>query len=328
MPANFLYREANAETLRRRQAPFCTAAHHSLAHYCAVPRIELQIMKIYNFYGYMIIFLYALACFYFAPAHLGPWLGLMFGMVYFLFFWFLCGLYLSDVIHMGIAHRALDYKEWFMKTVTILNNTFGLYVDPITWTNRHRLHHQYSDHEGDPNKLAEDGFWRTMYLCLMPYNCTENLVNDKIFQSWTFRITSNWAFALLTSIFNFSLLWWLAKDLRFTAIMWVGLRIFAVWVNMIQNYWTHDRRFGYRRYDDDRDNAMNIGEWLPVTATFSACLQNNHHHYPTLLRLSHHDDEYDFGFATVKLMKRMGLVKASERGAVIPKDILLADLRF
>jgi len=43
----------------------------------------------------------------------------------------------------------------------------------------------------------------------------------------------------------------------------VGMRIFALWVNMIQNYWTHTREFGYRRYDDD-DNAMNIGEWLPV----------------------------------------------------------------
>ena len=70
---------------------------------------------------------------------------------------------------------------------------------------------------------------------------------------------------------------------------------------MIQNYWTHTRDFGYRRYHDEEDNAMNIGEWLPVTATFSACLQNNHHHYPGLLRLSHHESEYDFGFITVKV---------------------------
>ena len=63
------------------------------------------------------------------------------------------------------------------------------------------------------------------------------------------------------------------------------------------------RRFGYRRYNDDGDNAMNIGEWLPVTATFSACFQNNHHHFPSLLRLSHDPAEYDFGFMTVKIMK-------------------------
>jgi len=83
--------------------------------------------------------------------------------------------------------------------------------------------------------------------------------------------------------------------------MWFGMRFFAVWVNMIQNYWTHTRDFGYRRDDDEQDNAMNIGDWLPVTATFSACLQNNHHHYPDLLRLSHDESEYDFEFLTVKL---------------------------
>jgi fatty-acid desaturase len=97
---------------------------------------------------------------------------------------------------------------------------------------------------------------------------------------------------------------------------------------MIQNYWTHDRRFGYRRYHDDHDNAMNIGEWLPVTATFSACLQNNHHHSPHFLRLSHDESEYDFGFTTVKIMKALGLVEATRQGADIPKEIPLKSLNF
>jgi len=54
------------------------------------------------------------------------------GGVYFIVCWFLGGLYLADVLHLGIAHRSLDYKEWFIKAVTVVNNIFGLYVDPIT----------------------------------------------------------------------------------------------------------------------------------------------------------------------------------------------------
>jgi fatty-acid desaturase len=73
---------------------------------------------------------------------------------------------------------------------------------------------------------------------------------------------------------------------------------------------------------------MNIGEWLPVTATFSACLQNNHHHHEGLLRLSHDHSEYDFGFLTTKLMKSLGLVKATRTGAEIPKDVPLDALGF
>jgi fatty-acid desaturase len=129
-------------------------------------------------------------------------------------------------------------------------------------------------------------------------------------------------------VFNIWLLGLLVGNLRYAIVLWFGFRVFTLWINMIQNYWTHDRRFGYRRYDDERDNAMNIGEWLPVTATFSACLQNNHHHSPGLLRLSHEEWEYDFGFTTVKAMKALGLVRATDRGATLPQDVPLSSLEF
>jgi fatty-acid desaturase len=285
-------------------------------------------VKIYNVYGYLIILAYMLACMYFAPAHMGPWRGLLIGGSYFLFCWFLAGVYLADVLHLGIAHRSLDYKVWFIKLVTVLNNIFGTYVNPITWVNRHRLHHKNSDHDGDPNKIFSDGFWRTLYLCLKPYRCNENLAGDEILYSRTFRVVANPVFVIVAQGFSFWLLWRLVGSLKFAIAMWFGMRVFAWWVNMIQNYWTHTRKFGYRRYDDEHDNAMNIGEWLPVTATFSACLQNNHHHYQTLLRLSHDESEYDFGFMTVKMLKSLGLVKATGRGEIVPADLPLRELGF
>jgi stearoyl-CoA desaturase (delta-9 desaturase) len=284
-------------------------------------------MKVYNAIGYALILVYALACVYLAPAQLGPWGGLGVGAAYFLVCWFMGGLYLSSVIHMGIAHRALDYQEWFVKALTLANNTFGVYIDPVSWVNRHRLHHKFADHAGDPNKLAADGFWRTLYLCLMPYKCEANLATDAIFGSWPFRLVSHPLFMVAAQAFNFGLLWFLTGDFLFAAAVWVLFRAWALWINMVQNYWTHERRFGYRRYDDE-DNAMNIGEWLPVTATFSACLQNNHHHSPGLLRLSHADSEYDFGFMTVRAMKALGLVRATQKGATVPNDVPLESLGF
>lgn len=285
-------------------------------------------MKSYNAVGYAIIGLYALACVFVAPLAIGPVWGLVIGGAYFLTFWFLAGVYLADVLHLGIAHRALDFKPWFVVLVTLVNNLLGVYVGPTAWVNRHRLHHKHSDHPGDPNKHAEDGFWKTFYLCLMPYRCAENLATEALANGWAFRLTSHPAFIVFAQIFNFALLAWVVRDWRFAAVMWAGLRIFALWVNMIQNYWTHTPRFGWRRYDDAHDNAMNIGEWLPVTATFSACLQNNHHHHSSLLRLSHSEREYDFGFLTVRAMKRLGLVTATARGAAIPDDVALDSLGF
>lgn len=285
-------------------------------------------MKIYNAIGTAIILLYGVACVYFAPARLGPWVSLSIGAIYFLACWFVAGVYLSCVIHMGIAHRALDYKEWFVKGITVVNNAFGVYVNPVSWVNRHRLHHRYSDHPGDPNKLSSDGFWRTLMLCVLPYKTEINVANDAIFKTWPFRFVANPIFAVTAQTASFLLLGWLVGDLRFAAAMWVGMRIFALWVNMVQNYWTHDRRFGYRRYDDEGDNAMNIGDWLPVTVTFSACLQNNHHHAPAFVRLSHDESEFDFGFLAVRAMKALGLVRATTSGTEMPKDVALKALNF
>ena len=44
--------------------------------------------------------------------------------------------------------------------------------------------------------------------------------------------------------------------------------------------------------------------------------------------MSHDKSEYDFGFVTVKLMKYLGLVKATAKGADIPKDVQLTSLNF
>jgi fatty-acid desaturase len=285
-------------------------------------------MKIYNVIGYSLIAIHVSVSAVLAPPEWGALAGATFGFAYLVFVWFFGGLYLSDVIHMGIAHKSLDYRDWFIKFVTVFYNTTGIYINPVTWVNRHRHHHAFSDHDGDPNKLDDDGFWKTMYLCVFPYECKKDLATDKIFQSFSFRLVSNRYFALFSQFSSYGLLWLVAGDWLYAAFLWSSVRVFALWINMIQNYWTHDRRFGTRRYSDEHDNAMNLGEWLPVTASFSASLQNNHHHYPHFLRTSHEDGEYDFGFITVRAMKFLGLVEASAAGRQKPDGVPLQSIGF
>src|SRR6185503_4435753 len=226
-------------------------------------------MKSYNLIGYALIALTLLGGALLAPADWGTLIGLAVAFVYLILIWFFGGLYLSDIIHMGIAHKTLDYRPAFITLVVILWNTAGIYINPTTWVNRHRHHHAFSDHSGDPNKLDDDGFWKTMYLCIFPYACKSNLARDPIFQSWSFRLVSNPYFAVFSQFSSYGVLWLLVRDWKYALMLWWAVRVFALWINMIQNYWTHDRRFGTRLYDDPGDNAVNLDEWLPVTASFS-----------------------------------------------------------
>jgi len=88
-------------------------------------------MKTYSLVGFATLAFQALLSAYLAPPWLGPWWGMTVGLGYLVGSWFLGGLYLSDIIHLGIAHRALDYKPWFIKAVTLVNNTVGVYVELV-----------------------------------------------------------------------------------------------------------------------------------------------------------------------------------------------------
>ena len=282
-------------------------------------------MKVYSVSGYLLIILHMVAGGLTSPAEWSFLTGASGALLYLLFVWFLAGIYLTDVIHMGVAHRALDFKPGFTKFVSVLFNTVGIYINPTTWVNRHRHHHSFSDQPGDPNKLAEDGFWKTMYLCLFPYQCGSNLANDAILKSRWMRLISTPAYAVFSQFFSYIVVWLLVGEWQYALSLWLGVRFIALWVNMIQNYWSHDRRFGSRKYPDDEDNAMNLCEWLPVTATFSACLQNNHHHYPSFLRTSHDSGQYDFGLITIRWLKNLGVVQASRSGLRLPQGVTLSE---
>ena len=69
-------------------------------------------MRIYNVAGYTLLILHALVAAYLAPPHLGPGRGFVVGVLYLLFIWLVAGIYLPEILHMGIAHRALEFKGW------------------------------------------------------------------------------------------------------------------------------------------------------------------------------------------------------------------------
>lgn len=285
-------------------------------------------MKSYCILGWSLILLHVALAAALAPAGWSGTEAALFGALYLMVVWGISGLYVADILHMGIAHRALAFPDRFVKATTYLNALVGIYVDPRGWVNRHRHHHAFADREGDPSKHAEDGFWKTLYLCLAPYPCKADLAGDVIFESRTLRVACHPCFAMLSQAASFGLVWIAVQDPWFALALWIGVRLVALWVNMIQNFWSHDRRFGSRRYHEDRDNGMNITEWLPVTATFSACLQNNHHHHPQFARMSHDEAQYDFGLLSLRWLKACGLVRARASGAEVPPGVPLPNAGF
>jgi stearoyl-CoA desaturase (delta-9 desaturase) len=253
------------------------------------------------------------ACGFLAPKGWGFTLGAAVSLAYVLAAWLIGGLYMSAVLHVGIAHRAADLNGTFVKLVVLVQNVFVVPIDPVEWVRRHRYHHAHPDGPADPNRHEGDGFLKTLSVAFFPYPCDATPASDLVLRSWPFRLVRTRSFVLFGQFTSYAPLWLLSRDWRYALLLWVCVRSFGLYVNMIQNYWCHDRRFGFRSYDTG-DNSVNIKEWLPLVLSFGNSLHNNHHLRPRLARLSHRTDEFDFGFAVIRLLEAAGLARGVRAG--------------
>src|SRR5579863_8312894 len=60
--------------------------------------------------------------------------------------------------HRLLTHRGYQVPKWLEYCMSICA-TLALEGGPMFWVSTHRVHHQHSDHEGDPHTPREGGWW-------------------------------------------------------------------------------------------------------------------------------------------------------------------------
>ena len=63
--------------------------------------------------------------------------------------------------HRLLTHRGYKTPKWVEYFLTLCG-TLALEGGPIFWVATHRIHHQHSDHEGDPHSPREGTYWAHM----------------------------------------------------------------------------------------------------------------------------------------------------------------------
>ncbi len=76
--------------------------------------------------------------------------------------WFVAGsLGIGMAYHRLLTHRGYKTSKWVEYFLTTCG-TLALEGGPIFWVATHRIHHQHSDHEGDPHSPREGTYWAHM----------------------------------------------------------------------------------------------------------------------------------------------------------------------
>lgn len=193
----------------------------------------------------------------------------------------------------------------------------------------HRAHHKYSDTELDPH-AGLFGWRRSIYGWIFdeeypkhvnPEICGKDLINDPVYRflDQGGRVQrAHLLNGMSNFLFRFLLLYLFGLPIALGSLA-AGLMMQQV--TLIFNKVSHIKSFGYRNFDTNEDSINN--RWLSVV-TLGEGLHNNHHAAPGSANNALGENEFDFSYMVVRIMKFFGLVKWVNTGSKLSEKLKIA----
>jgi fatty-acid desaturase len=221
-----------------------------------------------------------------------------------MFLWWVSGsLGIGMSYHRLLTHRGYKTPKWVEYFLTICA-TLALEGGPIFWVATHRIHHQYSDQDGDPHSPIEGKWWAHMGWILMGKSMhhdtttlaryVPDLAKDKV-HVWLTKyhyVPMIVLGLILLAIGGVPFLMW-------GIFMRTVVGLHATWlVNSATHSW------GTRRFAT-RDLSTN--SWWVALLTFGEGWHNNHHAHPTAAQHGFTWYEVDVNWYGIWTLKTLGL---------------------
>jgi sn-1 stearoyl-lipid 9-desaturase len=215
--------------------------------------------------------------------------------------------------HRLLTHRGYKIPTWLEYCLTVCA-TLALEGGPIFWVATHRIHHQFSDQDGDPHSPVEGTWWAHMGWILVGKSMhhdtstlaryVPDLAKDK-FYVWITKY--HYVPLIVVGVILLAVGGW-------PIVLWgIFLRtVVGLQTTWLVNSATHS--WGTRRYKT-RDMSTN-SLWVALL-TWGEGWHNNHHAHPTSARHGLKWYEIDFNWYGIWMLNKLGLAR----------DLRVADVR-
>lgn len=213
--------------------------------------------------------------------------------------WLTCSIGICLGYHRYLSHRSLKLArpvEFF----ALLCGALSGEGSPLTWSATHRLHHQRSDHDGDPHSPL-DGKWWSHLLWLFVRRTPQQ--QDLLFRKYVPDLADR----PMIRFFERTNGWWLVvAGVGLLAFGGLPMFLWAVCVRMTFAYhstWfvnsaTH--LWGYRNYQTG-DRSRNL--WWVAVLAYGEGWHNNHHAHPRLAPAGHRWWEFDMTWWAIRALR-------------------------
>ncbi len=206
--------------------------------------------------------------------------------------------------HRLLTHRGFKTAKWVEYTMALLG-TLALEGGPIPWVATHRVHHMYTERDGDPHSPVHGFWWSHMGWILhgrSPYrhaleqeHRVKDLTDDPVHQ-WL----SKWHIVLqvIFGVILYAIGGW-------PFVLWgVFARTVFAWhatwfVNSAAHVW------GYRRFETTDDSR---NTWWVALIAHGEGWHNNHHAHPSSARHGLAWYEIDVNWYGLWVLKQLGLI--------------------
>lgn len=203
------------------------------------------------------------------------------------------------------THRSYSAPRWFEYFLAVCG-TLALEGGPMFWVAAHRIHHKYSDQEGDPHTPRDGKWWAHMLWTIFGESKhADTAMMGKyapdLYKDPFYRWLTKYHWVPLTTL---GLAIWAIGGLPY--LLWcVFFRVvFGLHATWLVNSATH--LWGTRRFHT-RDDSKN--SWWVALLTFGEGWHNNHHAHPASARHGMAWYELDITWLTIRLLGFIGFVK-------------------
>src|SRR6201992_4140384 len=218
--------------------------------------------------------------------------------------------------HRLLTHRGYRTPKWVEYFLSICG-TLALEGGPIFWVATHRVHHQLSDHEGDPHTPSDGGWWAHVGWILsgdalhhetaLMARYAPDLAKDR-FQVWLSKYHYVPMIVVGLALLAFG---------GWSCVMWgiflrVTLGLHATWlVNSATHMWGAGR---FSTRDESRNN------WWVALLTGGEGWHNNHHAHPVSARHGLTWWEFDVNYYGIWVMEKLRLASNVKVAQSDPHD--------
>jgi stearoyl-CoA desaturase (delta-9 desaturase) len=207
--------------------------------------------------------------------------------------------------HRLLTHRGYKTPKWVEYFLTVCA-TLALEGGPIFWVSLHRVHHQLSDHEGDPHTPHDGGWWahagwimagESLHAQTAPLaRYVPDLTRDR-FYIWLSKY--HWIPMVVAGLICLAVAG--IPGLMWGIFLRTTLGLHSTWlVNSATHMW------GSRRFET-RDDSRN--SWWVAMLTGGEGWHNNHHAHPVSARHGLKWYEMDVNYYGIWMMKKLGIAR-------------------